>query len=84
MKPHERIVRVRLDHPAVEHVQRTRNEKQTITEIPKSFHNNTKIAKPKAVATSSFKTKIMLTTLTYPQTLSRNFSNNARATLYPA
>ena len=66
MKSQEGAVRVRLDHPAVQHIQRAAKEEQTVVEIPKPFHSKTKIAKPKAVARSSFKTNIMLTTLPYP------------------
>jgi hypothetical protein len=63
MKPEECIMGVRLNTPAIEGVQGTRNQKQTVAEIPKFFHSKTRMAKPKATATSSFKTRIMLTTL---------------------
>jgi len=72
MKPQESTVRVGLESPTVQDIQGTANQEQTIAEIPKPFHNKTRIAKPNAVATSSFKTKIMLTTLPH---LWRDFQN---------
>jgi hypothetical protein len=73
MKPQEGIVSVRLEPPTIQHVQGTGNEKQSVAEIPKPFHNKTKIAKPRAVATSSFKTNIMPATLTHIVITFQNF-----------
>ena len=53
MKPQESIVDVRLDAPAIQRVQRTGNQKQTVTKIPKLFHSKAMIVKPKAAARSS-------------------------------
>jgi hypothetical protein len=72
MKPQEGIVDMGLDAPAIKRIQRARNQEQTIAEIPKFFHSKTRIANPKAAATSSFKTKIMLSTLHH---LMRSFQN---------
>jgi len=72
MEPQEKIVGMGPNHPAIERIQGAANEEQTVAQIGKRFHNSTKIAIPKAVATSSFKTNIMPTTLHY---LSRAFQN---------
>jgi hypothetical protein len=54
---------VRLDGPAIECIQGTGNQEQTVAKIAEPFHSKTRMANPKAAATSSFKTRIMLTTL---------------------
>jgi len=72
MKPQEGIMDVRFDAPAIERVQGTGNQEQTVCEIPKFFHRRTRMRKPKTAATTSFKTKIISTTL---HQLSRSFQN---------
>ena len=57
MKPQEGIMGVGRDRPSGLARQGTGKEEQTVAEIRKLFHSKTKMAKPKAVATSSFKTR---------------------------
>src|SRR5215469_4573841 len=53
MESHERVVRMRFDQPAIQRVKRTTNQTESVPDIPKFFHSNAMIAKPKAAATSS-------------------------------
>ena len=73
MKSQECIVDVRLKATAIQCVERTANQEQPVTKIPKLFHRRTKMAKPNAAATSSLKTRIMVTTLHHPSSSFQKF-----------
>jgi hypothetical protein len=63
MKPQEGTLNVGFDKPAIQGVERTGNQEQTVTEIAEPLHNKTRMAKPSAAATSSLRNKIISTTL---------------------
>jgi hypothetical protein len=73
MKSHERVVDVRLDTPAIEGVQRTGNQKQTISEVSELFHSKIRMAQPSKAAKSSFRNKIINPTLPQPSPSRQNF-----------
>jgi hypothetical protein len=52
-----------LDQPTIECVKRTCQQEKSVTEVTKPFHRASRITYPKAMATTSFNARIMLSIL---------------------